>query len=155
MTIVCRSIPRTEIQTDRRRPAPALFQLLSDSALNRAALSACGFAIALLDAHRPGMPLTFANPALEQLCGTHADQLLGRQAGSALFAAGGTALLAELEGRVRAEHGPARARAPLHPAANGEPQVSREVDIALNAVRDVRGAISCWVLALHETRPAD
>ncbi|HEU4353573.1 MAG TPA: hypothetical protein VFR66_17025 [Burkholderiales bacterium] len=35
---------------DKHGPAPALYRLLSDSALARAALGACGLPIAMLDA---------------------------------------------------------------------------------------------------------
>ena len=42
--------------------APALARLLSDSALSRAALAACGFPLALADATAKGRPLTYVNP---------------------------------------------------------------------------------------------
>ena len=40
----------------RPEPAPALFRLLTDSALSRAALGACAFPLAMLDAVAPARP---------------------------------------------------------------------------------------------------
>jgi len=42
----------------KRDAAPALFRLLSDGALSRAALGACGFPLAILDASAPTRPVT-------------------------------------------------------------------------------------------------
>ena len=43
--------------------APALFRLLSDSSLSRAALGACGVPVALLDANAKTRALTYVNAA--------------------------------------------------------------------------------------------
>ena len=45
-------------KASRPEAAPALFRLLSDSALSRAALGACGFPVALLDASAKGRPFS-------------------------------------------------------------------------------------------------
>ena len=57
-----------------RQPAPALARLLSDSALSRAALAACGFPVALADAAAKGRPLTYVNPAFETYFGYRAEE---------------------------------------------------------------------------------
>ena len=58
--------------------APALFRLLSDSAVMRAALAACGAPLALADALAPGHPLTYANPAFDALFGYRRDEAIGQ-----------------------------------------------------------------------------
>src|SRR5262245_64597260 len=67
------------------QPAPALARLLSDSALSRAALAACGFPVALADATAKGRPLTYVNPAFEGFFGYRGDEALGRPAITLLF----------------------------------------------------------------------
>ena len=42
---------------------PALSRLLSESALYRAALEACGFPVAILDAAHPDRPVRYVNSA--------------------------------------------------------------------------------------------
>src|SRR6185436_10246788 len=65
--------------------APALARFLSDSALSRAALAACGFPVALSDASAKGRPLTYVNPAFETFFGYRADEVAGRPAITLLF----------------------------------------------------------------------
>src|SRR5258706_15855677 len=65
--------------------APALARLLSDSALSRAALAACGFPVALADASAKGRPFTYVNPAFESFFGYRGDEVLGRPAITLLF----------------------------------------------------------------------
>lgn len=60
--------------------APALFRLLSDSALNRAALDVCGAPVAIIDAIATGYPVVYANPAFESLFGYDANEALGAPA---------------------------------------------------------------------------
>ena len=50
---------------EKQGPAPALYRLLSDSALSRAALGACGVPIAMLDATAAERPVTHVNAAFE------------------------------------------------------------------------------------------
>ena len=65
-------------QRARTEPAPALFRLLSDSALSRAALGACGIPLAILDAAAPARSVTYVNPAFEGFFGFHPGEALGR-----------------------------------------------------------------------------
>ena len=67
------------------QPAPALARFLSDSALSRAALAACGFPVALSDASAKGRPFTYVNPAFESFFGYRADEVVGRPAITLLF----------------------------------------------------------------------
>ena len=65
--------------------APALFRLLSDSALSRAALGACGFPLAMLDARAGARPVTYVNAAFEGFFGYRAGEALGRPLAALLF----------------------------------------------------------------------
>ena len=60
--------------------APALFRLLSDSALNRAALDVCGAAVAIVDAGDPALPIVYANPAFEATFRITVDRVVGSPA---------------------------------------------------------------------------
>ncbi|OLE19286.1 MAG: hypothetical protein AUG50_04140 [Betaproteobacteria bacterium 13_1_20CM_3_63_8] len=60
----------------RPNAAPALFRLLSDSSLSRAALSACGLPVVLIDAQSPARAVTYVNPAFAAFFGFR-DRLLG------------------------------------------------------------------------------
>ena len=71
--------------TNGARQAPALAQLLSDSALSRAALAACGFPVALSDASAKGRPITYVNPSFESFFGYRADEVIGRPVITLLF----------------------------------------------------------------------
>jgi PAS domain S-box-containing protein len=66
----------------KRAPAgtatPALARLLSESALYRAALGACGFPVAILDAAEPERPAVYVNPAFEEFFGYAEREALGR-----------------------------------------------------------------------------
>ena len=57
---------------------PALTRLLSESALYRAALEACGFPVAILDAADPARPVSYVNPAFEEFFGYAERDALGR-----------------------------------------------------------------------------
>src|SRR5687767_15586246 len=65
--------------------APALSRLLSDSALSRAALGACGFPLAMLDAKAAARPVTYVNAAFEGFFGYRASEALGRPLATLLF----------------------------------------------------------------------
>src|SRR5437764_512646 len=64
---------------------PALSRLLSDAALWRAALGACGVPVALLDAGAGERPVTYANPAFEAFFGHRRGDALGRSLADVLF----------------------------------------------------------------------
>ena len=57
---------------------PALARLLSESALYRAALGACGFPVLILDATRPERPAVYVNTAFEEFFGLSEHEALGR-----------------------------------------------------------------------------
>ena len=66
------------VKPGRPDTAPALFRLLSESALSRAALSACGVPLALLDAKAKARPFVSVNAAFEAFFGHRESELLGR-----------------------------------------------------------------------------
>ena len=76
----------------RRGTAPALSRLLADAAMARAALGACPFPIAILDAGAPSRPVSYVNVAFEQAFGIRAKDAIGRPLG-ALILRGDEALL--------------------------------------------------------------
>src|SRR3989442_13774961 len=69
----------------RPEAAPALFRLLSDSALSRAALGACGFPLALLDAAPSARIVTYVNPAFEKFFGFDEREAAGPPLAALLF----------------------------------------------------------------------
>ena len=123
----------------RIQPAPALARLLSDSALSRAALAACGFPVALSDATAKGRPLTYVNPAFESLFGYRADEVLGRPAITLLFPEdeGAASMFNEAPARLQM-----RAR-----RKNGS---TAEVELSIGMVHGVDGRLTHWVLAFAD-----
>jgi PAS domain S-box-containing protein len=119
----------------RTDPAPALFRLLSDSALSRAALGACGLPLAILDAAATARTVTYANPAFERFFGYGPGEALGRALGTLVFQ-GDEALvqrlLAEPSGRCVAKA----------TAKDGSP---RPVELTVGAVRAADGRVTHWV----------
>src|SRR5438445_346286 len=79
----------------RADAAPALARLLSESALSRAALGACGFPVAMLDATSPTRPITYVNPAFAAYFGWREADAIGRPLGALLFRGEDSALLAD------------------------------------------------------------
>ena len=61
----------------RPEVAPALFRLLAEAALSRAALDACGLPVAVADA-AGSRPLSYVNQAFEAFFGYRAAEALGR-----------------------------------------------------------------------------
>ncbi|HLX80892.1 MAG TPA: PAS domain S-box protein [Burkholderiales bacterium] len=119
--------------------APALARLLSDSALSRAALAACGFPVALADATAKGRPFTYANPAFESFFGYRADEVVGRPAITLLFPEDEAAasMFNEAPARVLM-----RARRKDGSAA--------EVELSIGMVHGVDGRLTHWVLAFAD-----
>ncbi len=121
----------------RVESAPALFRLLSDSALARAALSACGLPVALLDASAPGRPITYVNSAFEGFFGFCEADARGRGVIDLLFR-GDEQVAEHLFGERVARR---RLRAwrkdgsPLH------------VEAAVGGIRGADGQLTHWVLA--------
>ena len=124
-----------------RKPtaAPALAQLLSDSALSRAALAACGFAVALANATVKGRPLTYVNPAFETFFGYRADEVLGRPAITLLFPEdeGAASMFNEAPARVQMR-------------ARRKDGSRADVELSIGMVHGVDGRLSHWVLTFAD-----
>jgi PAS domain S-box-containing protein len=120
--------------------APALFRLISDGALSRAALSACGFPLAMLDAGGTARAVTYVNAAFESYFGYRESETLGRSL-AALVLRGDEPLLHRLlaEGNSRWQ-----LRAWTQDGA------LRHVDIALGAVRNAEGRVTNWVVTFAD-----
>ncbi|MDX1374699.1 MAG: PAS domain-containing protein [Burkholderiales bacterium] len=144
MTVSIRNAPlaRAACAGPRRRQdsAPALFRLLADSALSRAALAACGAAVAIVDAEDPGWPVAHLNPAFERLFGHRECDVRGQSLVALVL--GRTA---ELQSRLlEAMHGPQEISA-LH--KNG---AQLEVDLVLGPVHDSSGRLTHWVVTFTD-----
>src|SRR4051812_12083902 len=72
-------------KSTRAEAAPALFRLLSDSAMSRAALGACGFPVAILDAATSSRPVTFVNAAFESFFGYASPESCGHPLAALVF----------------------------------------------------------------------
>ncbi len=120
-------------------PAPALARLLSDSALSRAALAACGFPVALSDATAKGRPLTYVNPAFERFFGYRADEVVGRPAITLLFPEDEAAASMFNEAPVR-----------LQMRSRRKDGVSAEVELSIGMVHGGDGRLTHWVLAFAD-----
>ncbi|MEJ0001307.1 MAG: PAS domain S-box protein, partial [Verrucomicrobiota bacterium] len=121
------------------QPAPALARFLSDSALSRAALTACGFPVALSDASAKGLPLTYANPAFESFFGYRADEMLGRPVITLLFPEDEAAASMFSEAPVR-----------LQMRARRKDGATAEVELSIGMVHGVDGRLTHWVLAFAD-----
>ena len=124
----------------RADPSAALYRLLSDSARSRAALGACGFPLAMLDATAPSRPVTYVNPAFEGFFGYGTSEALGRPLAALLFR-GDEALvhrlLAEPSSRWKLRAWD----------KDGEP---RPVEIAFGAVHSPEGELTHWVVTFSD-----
>jgi len=128
----------------RNEAAPALFKLLADSALYRAAFAACGFPMALLDASASSRPLVHVNPAFERCFGLNENEVKGRPFASALCR-GDEASVARL----------------LDESASGASlKVWRkdgsmvEIEACAGAVHDSGGARTHWLIAFYDAAEA-
>jgi PAS domain S-box-containing protein len=119
--------------------APALARLLSDSALSRAALAACGFPVALSDAAAKGRPLTYVNSAFETFFGYRAEEVVGRPAITLLFPEDEGAASMFNEAPVR-----------LQMRARRKDGCAAEVDLSIGMVHGVDGRLTHWVLAFAD-----
>jgi PAS domain S-box-containing protein len=123
----------------RAAPAPALFRLLAESALSRAALAACGFPVALADASLKGRPITYVNSAFEAFFGYRAEEALGRPVITALFPHDETA-------SSIFERAPAR----LTMRARRSDGAQLEVELTIGMVHGTDGRLTHWVLAFAD-----
>lgn len=124
----------------RPEAAPALFRLLSDSALSRAALAACGFPLAMIDAAAPTRPLTYVNPAFEGFFGYRASEALGRPLAALLFRGDDALvhrLLAEPSSRWELK-------------CWSKDNAARHVELALGEVRSAQGSVTHWVASFSD-----
>ncbi|HEX5508483.1 MAG TPA: PAS domain-containing protein [Pseudolabrys sp.] len=120
--------------------APALFRLLSDSALSRAALGACPIPLAIIDAKAKAHPVTYANAAFQAHFGYGEAELIGRSLAALVFRGDESLvarLLAEFSSRWEVSAW----------TKDGE---LRHVELALRGVRDAEGEISHWVAAASD-----
>jgi PAS domain S-box-containing protein len=120
--------------------APALFRLLSDSALSRAALGACGIPVVLLDANAKTRSVTYANAAFEAFFGYRESDATSRSLAALLFR--GDEPLVQ---RLLAE---SRRRWEL--TAWGKDGELRHVEVALGGVRSADGRLTHWVIAFSD-----
>ncbi len=122
----------------RPEVAPALFRLLAESALSRAALDACGVPLVLVDA-APDNAVSYVNRAFEVFFGYRAAETLGRPAARLLFAdadaAGRLFRTPETQMPLRAQR------------KNGSPA---HVEVAAGAMRGIDGRVTHWVLAFSD-----
>ena len=124
----------------RRQDTPALARLLGDAAMARAALGACGFPIAVLDATAPARPVSYVNQAFEACFGCRAEEARGRALG-ALILRGDEAQVH----RMLAEPHPRRTL-----KAWSKDGSVRHVDLSLTPLRADDGRITHWVIAFSD-----
>jgi PAS domain S-box-containing protein len=133
-------MPMNPFDPSQREAAPALRRLLGDAAMARAALGACPFPLAILDAGAPARPVTYVNPAFEAFFGCSAAEALGRPLGALIFR-GDEALIH----RMLAESAARRAV-----SAWSKEGAQRHVELALGAIRNTDGRITHWVATFSD-----
>lgn len=127
-------------RVQRTQPAPALARLLAESALCRAALEACAFPVALLDAAQPSRPVTYVNAAFCRFFGWSEADAVGK-APAALLLRGDDAALQ----RLLADPGTL-----WRLATTGKDGEQRHVELALGSVRSAEGKLTHWVLSFSD-----
>ena len=129
----------------RTQTAPALFRLLSDSSLSRAALGACGVPLALVNAAGPARAVTYVNPAFTAYFGFSERDATGRPLATLLLRDDET-----LVNRVFAE-----TETHWQFTAWSKDGAARHVELALGAVRSADGHLSHWVLSFSDRSEAE
>jgi PAS domain S-box-containing protein len=132
------ALQRVEIEDT----TPALTRLLSESALYRAALGACGFPVAILDAADPARPATYVNRAFEEFFGYGEREALGRP----------LAQLALRGDEPLAHRLLAGSRAHWQINVWTRDATVRRVEASVGAVRGPDERITHWVVAFAECR---
>lgn len=129
---------RLRLGATRPEVAPALFRLLAEAALSRAALDACGLPVALADA-AGSRPLSYVNQAFEAFFGYRAAEALGRpvQALLAMEPARAEQLFRE------------PAQSVLLRAQRKDCSLA-QVEVSVGAVRGSDGRVTHWVLAFSD-----
>lgn len=130
---------RTRPGALRPEVAPALFRLLAEAALSRAALDACGLPVALADAALRAQPLSYVNQAFESYFGYRAAEALGRPCAAFLFSEPAAAQQLFREPAVQASMR-ARRKDGSH----------AQVEVSVSAVRTADGRVTHWVLAFSD-----
>lgn len=122
--------------------APALFRLLAESALSRAALGCCGVAVAIVEAgaesKSKARAVSYANAAFESLFGYSGSEICGRPL-AMLFHNDEALVRRVLEGSQRWQLTTWRKDGSEQP-----------VEISVAAVRSVEGNLTHWVLAFAD-----
>jgi len=129
--------PSNKLRADN---APALYRLLAESALSRAALAGCGVPLALVDSRAKGGPVTYANPAFLRFFGYEDREVIGKPLAALVFRGEDS-----LVQRMLAES-PKR----WELSAWAKDGVLLHVEAALAALRDAAGAQTHWVVAFSD-----
>lgn len=124
----------------RSEPAPALYRLLSDSAVSRAALGACALPLVLVDATGGAASVTYCNPAFQRFFSYSESETVGTPLPVLVFR-GEAAPLHALLGQ------PAEALALPAYAKDGS---ARQVDATLGVVRSAEGLTTHWVIGFAD-----
>ncbi|HKQ27365.1 MAG TPA: PAS domain-containing protein [Burkholderiales bacterium] len=117
--------------------APALGRLLSESALSRAALGACGTPVVMLDATSPTRPITYVNAAFSAYFGWIEGEAIGRTL-AALILRGEEAALRNIFADVIARR---------ELKAWTKDGAERYIELTLGPVRDAAGKLTRWVVS--------
>jgi len=124
----------------RNDPVPALARLLSDSALWKATVGACGLPLAVLDAAASQRSITYVNPAFEAFFGYAAREALGGTLAQLVLRGDeplAHRLLAESQSRWQIK-------------AWTKDGALRHVELTVGAVRSAEGRITHWVVAFTD-----
>jgi PAS domain S-box-containing protein len=125
--------------SNKRAPtAPALFRLLEESALSRAALGCCGVAVVIVEAGAKVRASSFANAAFESLFGYASHEICHKPL--ALLFNHDEALV------QRMLEAPGRWQVTAWAKDGSE----HPVDVSVAAVRSVEGDLTHWVLAFAD-----
>jgi PAS domain S-box-containing protein len=120
--------------------APALGRLLSESALSRAALGACGIPVVMLDATSPTHPITYVNAAFTAYFGWSEGEAIGRTL-AALLLRGEEAALKNVFADVIARR---------ELKAWTKDKAERHIELTLGPVRDAGGKLTRWVVSFSD-----
>jgi len=129
-------IPSKPLRPDT---APALFRLLADCALSRAALGNCAVPVLILDAAAKGRPVAYVNAAFESLFGYGAQETRARSLAALLFRGDEALVQRMLEAPRRWEV-----------TVWGKDGAERAVAASVAPLRAVDGTLTHWVVTLSD-----
>lgn len=124
----------------RPQSAPALFRLLAESALSRAALDACGAPVALLGASSPKLAVCYVNAAFTAFFGFAEGEAIGKSIAALLWRGDEAVLQRALTDSPSAW--------PL--TAWRKDGAALQVELALRGVRGADGGLTHWVLTFSD-----